>query len=92
MTDPEGVRHPDHSAEFYLKPPTKMDASVLIGKDAIMKWTPDGPIGTPDEMRRRLELWRRQQAALERGEDPTKIEVEINEGARLCRTFGDSSA
>ena len=38
------------------------------------------PIGTPDEMRPRLELWRRQQAALERGEDPTKIEdlIEIN--------------
>ena len=33
--------------------------------------TPDGPIGTPDEMRPRLELWRRQQAALEarRGSD-----------------------
>ena len=31
-------------------------------------------------MRPRLELWRRQQAALERGEDPTKIEdlIEIN--------------
>ena len=42
--------------------------------------TPYGPIGTPDEMRPRLELWRRQQAALERGEDPTKIEdlIEIN--------------
>ena len=42
--------------------------------------TPFGPIGTPDEMRPRLELWRRQQAALERGEDPTKIEdlIEIN--------------
>lgn len=39
-----------------------------------MNWTPEGPIGTPDEMRPRLELWRRQQAALERGEDPTKIE------------------
>ena len=33
--------------------------------------TPYGPIGTPDEMRPRLELWRRQQAALEAGEDPT---------------------
>jgi hypothetical protein len=35
---------------------------------------PDGPIGTPERMRPRLELWRCQQAALERGEDPTKIE------------------
>ena len=45
-----------------------------------ISWTPDGPIGTSDEMRPRLELWQRQQAALERGEDPTKIEdlIEIN--------------
>ncbi len=40
-------------------------------------WTPDGPIGTPEEMRPRLELWKRQQAALERGEDPPQLEAEF---------------
>jgi len=34
-----------------------------------------GPIGAPAAMRSRLELWRRQQAALERGEDPTRVEA-----------------
>ena len=42
--------------------------------------TPYGPIGTPDEMRPRLELWRRQQAALEAGEDPTLIEIDRDPG------------
>ena len=42
-----------------------------------MNWLPEGPIGTPDEMRPRLELWRRQQAALAAGEDPTLLETEF---------------
>ncbi len=39
---------------------------------------PDGTInvGTPDEMRPRLLLWKRQQAALEHGEDPTLLDDE----------------
>ena len=46
--------------------------------------TPDGPIGTPDEMRPRLELWRRQQAALERGEDPTLLESDRDRERSQC--------
>ena len=33
-------------------------------------------IGTPEEMRPKMELWKRQQEALERGEDPTLITLE----------------
>ena len=51
-----------------------------------MNRTPDGPIGTPDEMRPRLELWRRQQAALDRGEDPTLIEAEFTAVRPECDT------
>ena len=55
------------------------DKLLPLGDDRIGV-TPDGPIGPPEARRPRLELWKRQQAALERGEDPTKIEdlIEIN--------------
>ena len=47
------------------------DKLLPLGDDRI-GMTPDGPIGPPEAMRPLLDLWRRQQAALERGEDPTK--------------------
>ena len=52
---------------------SQSDKLLPLGDDRI-GMTSDGPIGTPEQMRRRLQLWRRQQAALDRGEDPTKIE------------------
>ena len=49
------------------------DKLLTMGDDRI-SMTLDGPIGPPAAMRPLLELWRRQQAALDRGEDPTRIE------------------
>ena len=51
-----------------------MSDKLLPPSDGRIGETPDGPIGPRAAMRPRLELWRRQQAALARGEDPTKIE------------------
>ena len=53
---------------------SQSDKFLPLGDDQI-GMTPFGPIGPPEAMRPRLELWKRQQAALERGEDPTKIDA-----------------